>query len=129
VRCAHQWTQAPALSAIETILALRTLLEGDCDASRRSFYNASSTLAEMARLVDAFPTLVPPCTPTGVLLVDQPGDVLSACPFCGEPIAINDGLQRVSHELPICKNFDSEVRKHPTYMAAVEWLKARAVSA
>lgn len=129
VRCAHQWTQPPALSAIETILALRTLLEGDCDASRRSFYNASSTLAAMARLVDEFPTLVPPCTALEALVGDSPGDVRSSCPFCGELVAHNPGEQRVSHVEPICETFDREIRKQPNFTAAVEWLNARTVSA
>lgn len=127
-RCAHEWTESPATTTTQTIVQIRKLLEDDCDESRRSFYNARATLAAIARLVDELPTLVPPCTAKGVLLVD-PGDVISSCPFCGEPIATNDGLQRVSHELPICERFDSGLHTQPTYMAAIEWLKARTVSA
>jgi hypothetical protein len=123
------------MSATETLVHLRALLADDCDASRRAFYNAAKTLALVAVLVDEFPTLVPPCTEVGGesatidAVGDRPGDVCSSCPFCGELIALNDREQRVSHVEPICGRFDSDVRKQPSYVAAVEWIKARQVSA
>ncbi len=129
VSCDHRWNEPPALDAIETIRQVRALLERDCDATRRSFYNAAATLFQIARLIDGFPTVVPPCEPQGVLLVGRPGDELAPCPFCGEPVAFNDGVQRISHELPVCERFHVETRKQRNYFEAVQMLKAITVSA
>lgn len=129
LRCDHQWTEPPALDSLETLRQVRALLERDCDASRRSFYNAAATLFQIARLVDSFPTAVPSCHDQGVLLVGRPGDEVAPCPFCGEPIAFNDRVQRIGHELPVCERFHTETRKQPNYFAAVQMLKAITVSA
>jgi hypothetical protein len=129
VSCDHQWTESPALDSLETLRQVRALLERDCDASRRSFYNAAGTLAAIARLVDGFPTVVPRCEVQAVLLVGRPGDEVAPCPFCGEPIAFNDRVQRIGHELPVCDRFHTETRKQPNYFAAVQMLKSITVSA
>lgn len=129
LRCEHRWTASPAISALELVRKIRALLERDCDASRRSFYNAAATLATIARLVDEFPTEVPACNDQGVLLVGRPGDEVAPCPFCGEPIAFNDRVQRIGHELPVCERFHVETRKQPNYFEAVKMLKAITVSA
>lgn len=65
----------------------------------------------------------------GVALVDRPGDELMGCPFCGEPVSVNAGVQRVSHELPVCAAFHEEMRKQPTFFDAVSFLASRKVSA
>lgn len=129
LNCDHQWTAQPSVGALELVHKIRALLERDCDASRRRFYNATATLATIARLVDEFPAEVPPCSEQGVMLVGRPGDEIAPCPFCGEPIAFNDGVQRIGHELPVCERFTIETRKQPNYMAAVQMLKTSTVSA
>lgn len=129
VHCDHRWTAEVALNAFEVVAQIGKLLAENCDESRRRFYNSTALLDAIAELIDAAPTAVPPCTDRGVLLVGRPGDEVAPCPWCGEPVAFNDGVQRVSHELPVCETFHTEMGKQPNYMAAVEMLKSRTVSA
>lgn len=65
----------------------------------------------------------------GVVHNARPGDELIACPWCGEPVAINAGVQRVSHELPVCESFHVEMRKQPNFFDAAVFLASRKVSA
>lgn len=65
----------------------------------------------------------------GVVHNARPGDELIACPWCGEPVAINAGVQRVSHELPVCPSFHVEMQKQPTFFDAADYLASRKVSA
>lgn len=65
----------------------------------------------------------------GVVQNARPGDELMACPWCGEPVAVNAAVQRVSHELPVCPSFHEEMRKLPTFFDAAHMLATRKVSA
>ncbi len=59
----------------------------------------------------------------------RPGDELIACPWCGEPIAINAAVQRIGHELPVCPSFRLEMQKQPTFFDAADFLASRKVCA
>lgn len=53
--CLHRWTRPALRTAGELIRFIRETLEGDQDASRRSFYNAHKVLYAIAQAVDAYP--------------------------------------------------------------------------